>query len=107
MTGGTTGSNGTITLASNAANYARLKIFYRGNDGNQAFTEVLVDRLSLYVTLHLVFTTGTGRWDKTRLVTITGNIIKTAASWYYEADFWGNYSQTNNIFIIRVEGWKF
>ena len=102
--GGTTGTNGTVTLSEDVSNFVRLKIFFRGNDNNQNFTEVMVDKLSSSVTLAVPYVTSSGRWDKIKLVTISGTSITNGN--YQETQFWGAYSSANNVYITRVEGWK-
>lgn len=105
----TTGSNGTITLSSSAANFNYLKIFYRDNDS--AYSSVIVyspngKRVNL-----MCFAASAGAdamYMKARDIYINGTSIATYQNQYSEVTFTKNpgisNAANNRIYITRVVG---
>ncbi len=106
------GDNGTITLSDSAENYAYIEIFYRTNDWDYDSTKVYSangKRANLFAVRAQNATPRV--YQKTRTVYINGTTISTYNSVTY-AEFINNNNSagaltaTNNIWIVRVVGYK-
>lgn len=105
----TSGSNGTITLSTSAANYNHLRIYYLDNEGNKWNSSVDVySPNGKYVALGWTVATDTHVWAGGRVVYISGTSISTYSSYYgtTHADGDWSFGHTNYCAIIRVEGWN-
>lgn len=105
----TSGSNGTITLSSSAANYNHLRIYYLDNEGNKWNSSVDVySPNGKYVALGWTVATDAHVWAGGRVVYISGTSISTYSSYYGTTHADGNwgFGHTNYCAIVRVEGWN-
>lgn len=103
-----TGTTGTVTLSSSAAGYARMKIFYKDNNDAESCTEVYSPNgKTVYLA---VARSSDAIYLKCRNVTISGTSITNAQVPRESALRDQEYpavTETNNIYVVRVEGWKF
>jgi hypothetical protein len=109
------GSNGTITLSSSAANYSYIEIFFGSGSGGYGSVKV-ADPNTKNVPL-VIFWTGVytssyqAVYMDTRTVAINGTSISTLDTRYYHQAIkyngtLGEYSHDNNIYITKVLGYK-
>lgn len=103
-----TGSNGTITLSSSAANYNHMRIYYKHSSDNTYSSVDVYSPNGKIVLLPIVEATTSAAWIVGRAVTISGTSISTASNWYGEQNTTtgASYNHTNYVNIIRVEGWN-
>ena len=103
--GGDTGTTDTVTLSESAANYEYLRIFYRPNDGYLSSTKIYNPngkRAFLVSGYAGSSTSDTSGWNiKLKVVSISGTSITPFAYKEYS----GSVSNSNYIYITRVEGW--
>ena len=101
-----TGTNGSVTLSSSAANYTYLEIFYRGNDSQYSSVKVFEPdgkQVSMLVSL----TYNNQIYFKQKIVTISGTSISNknySQGWFNNSNQQG-WSADNNIYITRVLGY--
>lgn len=103
------GSNGTITLSDNSANYSYLEIYFYTNDGWQykGYQKCMLEGSNAtYHTLIATWSDTSGRcYLKTKLISISGTSISTVG--YSEVNLsGGGATASNNIYIRRVLGYK-
>lgn len=104
----TTGSNGTITLSSSAANFNHMRIYYKHSSDNTYSSVDVYSPNGKTVLLPIVEATTSAAWIVGRAVTISGTSISTASNWYGEQNTTTgtSYNHTNYVNIVRVEGWN-
>lgn len=100
-----TGTNGSVTLSSSAANYTYLEIFYKGNDSQYSSVKVFEPNgkdVSMLVSL----TYNNQIYLKQKIVTISGTSItsKNNSQGNFNASQQG-WSNVNYIYITRVIGY--
>lgn len=101
------GSNQSIVLSNSANNYPRIKIFFKTNDGYTYSTEIMQPYGTTTLQGDNPFN-NTDYYIKVSKINISGDSI--TFSNHLEANINNNGASTydrNNIFITRVEGWKF
>lgn len=105
-----TGTTGTVTLTESAANFRRLRIYYKNNTGGHQSVDVISPN-NMYVDLTTIQKDDSGQSTKVygqiSRKLISGNSITTIS---YEEFNINNtnicgVSNSNFIFITRVEGW--
>ena len=105
-----TGTTGTVTLSSSAANFNHMRIYFRAtNDYNQVGSADIYSpngkSASLVLATPTVAAAWTGIWFKSEVVAISGTSITRTITVNIAAP--GNETNTNkNIYIYRVEGWN-
>lgn len=101
-----TGTNGSVTLSSSAANYTYLEIFYRGNDSQYSSVKVYSPNgkdVSLLASLGY----NSRIYFKQKVVNISGTSISNknySQGWFNGSNQQG-WSNDNNIYITRVLGY--
>lgn len=104
-----TGSNGTITLSQTAANFTRMTIYFKDQEGNVS-SHIIYSPNGKTVPLNLSVsnTAYANLWVKTRSITISGTSISTKSNIYLEAQVGTSMAMnhTNLLYIYKVEGWK-
>lgn len=102
------GSSGTITLSSSAANYNHMRIYYKHSDDNTYSSVDVYSPNSKLVLLTIIEATSSAAWIVGRLVQISGTSVSTYNNWYGEQNTTtgASYSHTNYVSIVRVEGWN-
>ncbi len=103
----TSGSNSNITLSESAANFTYIDIFYRNQDNYHGFVRVyspngkaaLLPGISSY---------GAETYFSNKNVRIQGTSINNVyhSGFYIQNNAVGGSSNSNDIYITRVEGWK-
>ena len=103
-----TGSNGTITLSSSAANFNHIRIYYKHSSDNTYSSVDVYSPNGKIVLLPIVEATTSAAWIVGRAVTISGTSISTASNWYGEQNTTtgASYNHANYVNIVRVEGWN-
>jgi hypothetical protein len=96
------GTTGTVTLSETAANFSKLKIFFRTDDNAYGSYEVPFPN-GKRVGLSSNWSTGTSIWYKARAILISGTSITTVEYGNVNSDG-SSFSHTNVIYIVRVEG---
>ena len=96
------GTTGTVTLSESAANFSKLKIFFRTDDNAYGSYEVPFPN-GKRVGLSANWSTGTSMWYKARAIDISGTSITTVEYGNVNSDG-SSFSHTNVIYIVRVEG---
>lgn len=104
--GGTAGTNATLSLADSVANYARIKVFFRTNDNDPdyGFTEIYSPNNKVFSTF-VSHPITNATYEKITLWRSSGSTITHGTS--VQNDNAGTVTVASNIFITRVEGWKF
>ena len=104
------GTNGTVTLSSSAANFNYLEIFFRNNDGNNYVSSQKIyspnGKITSLFHSHPVSTTDSTTYFKSKEVSISGTSITNKS--YAEPYIYGtacSNTSSNNIYIVRVDGW--
>lgn len=103
---GDTNNPNEITLSDSISNYKRLKIFFRDNDSQLGSTEIYTNNLSsIRVSLQSHYNQAQWFNLKMKSIAITDKSISGVGAAEYE---FGNQaiSYNNNIFIMRIEGYK-
>ena len=96
------GTTGTVTLSETAANFSKLKIFFRTDDNAYGSCEVPFPN-GKRVGLSSNWSTGTSMWYKARAIDISGTSITTVEYGSVNSDG-SSFSHINVIYIVRVEG---
>lgn len=103
---GETNNPNEITLSDSISNYKRLKIFYRDNNSQLGCTEVYNNNLNL-IQVSLQSHYNQSQWFnlKMKSISLTDKAVGGIGAAEYE---FGNQtiSYNNNIFIMRIEGYK-
>lgn len=100
------GTTGSVTLGWDADTFNHINIYCRGNDGYENCTTItLTESSDHYADLTVVESTTNGALNvKSRRVKVAGKQITNVS--YAEMDNGGTPTSTNNVRIIRVEGWR-
>ncbi len=103
---GETNNPNEITLSESISNYKRLKIFFRDNDSQLGSTEVYNNNLnSVRVSLQSHYNESQWFNLKMKSIVITDKTVGGIGA--VEYDFGSQtISYNNNIFIMRIEGYK-
>ncbi len=103
---GETNNPNEITLSESISNYKRLKIFFRDNDSQLGSTEVYNNNLnSVRVSLQSHYNESQWFNVKMKSIVITDKTVGGIGAAEY--DFGSQtISYNNNIFIMRIEGYK-
>jgi hypothetical protein len=96
------GTKGTVKLSETAANFSKLKIFYRTDDNAYGSYEVPSPN-GKRVGLSSNWSTGASMWYKSRAIEINGTSITTVEYGNVNSDG-STFSHSNVISIVRVEG---
>lgn len=99
-----TGANDTFQLSDSAANYARLKFFFKSNDGDFNSLEVYNPN-GQSITTVVDHPITTANYTKLTRWTISGNSVTRQLSIQVAND--GNIEPHRYVYIMRVEGWSF
>lgn len=103
---GETNNPNEITLSDSISNYKRLKIFFRDNDSQLGSTEVYNNNLnSVRVSLQSHYNESQWFNLKMKSIVITDKTVGDIGVAEYEFGS-QTISYNNNIFIMRVEGYK-
>lgn len=103
---GETNNPNEITLSDSISNYKRLKIFFRDNDSQLGSTEVYNNNLnSVRVSLQSHYNESQWFNLKMKSIVITDKTVGDIGAAEYEFGS-QTISYNNNIFIMRVEGYK-
>jgi hypothetical protein len=95
-------TTGNITLSQSATNFTRMTIYFRDNDSQYNSVDVYGPNGKTV----LLFSSWRGRFQKVRIVNISGTTITTKEA--YQTDAFSTASDaTNLIYIVRVLGWKY
>ena len=107
----TSGTTGQVDLSETSANFTYIEIFYKTNDADYGSIKVYSPngkKVAIFVNHPTGTTQNTTNYMKSRIVNISGTTITTA--YYSEISINHNtsptISQTNNIFIVRVIGYR-
>lgn len=103
--GGTTGTTGSVTLSESAANFIKIKVFYKTSDNIYSSREYYNPNGKTISMTELNMTSGNG-WLKTAVYTVSGTTM-TRSGTSGQIELPSSYSTGNSyIIIMRVEGWK-
>ena len=103
---GETNNPNEITLSESISNYKRLKIFFRDNDSQLGSTEVYNNNLnSVRVSLQSHYNESQWFNLKMKSIVITDKTVGGIGAAEYEFGS-QTISYNNNIFIMRIEGYK-
>lgn len=103
---GETNNPNEITLSDSISNYKRLKIFFRDNDSQLGSTEVYNNNLnSVRVSLQSHYNESQWFNLKMKSIVITDKTVGGIGAAEYEFGS-QTISYNNNIFIMRIEGYK-
>lgn len=103
---GETNNPNEITLSESISNYKRLKIFFRDNDSQLGSTEVYNNNLnSVRVSLQSHYNESQWFNVKMKSIVITDKTVGGIGAAEYEFGS-QTISHNNNIFIMRIEGYK-
>lgn len=103
---GETNNPNEITLSDSISNYKRLKIFFRDNDSQLGSTEVYNNNLnSVRVSLQIHYNESQWFNLKMKSIVITDKTVGGIGAAEYEFGS-QTISYNNNIFIMRIEGYK-
>lgn len=103
---GETNNPNEITLSESISNYKRLKIFFRDNDSQLGSTEVYNNNLnSVRVSLQSHYNESQWFNVKMKSIVITDKTVGGIGAAEYEFGS-QTISYNNNIFIMRIEGYK-
>lgn len=103
---GETNNPNEITLSDSISNYKRLKIFFRDNDSQLGSTEVYNNNLnSVRVSLQSHYNESQWFNVKMKSIVITDKTVGGIGAAEYEFGS-QTISHNNNIFIMRIEGYK-
>lgn len=103
---GETNNPNEITLSDSISNYKRLKIFFRDNDSQLGSTEVYNNNLnSVRVSLQSHYNESQWFNVKMKSIVITDKTVGGIGAAEYEFGS-QTISYNNNIFIMRIEGYK-
>lgn len=104
---GETNNPNEITLSDSISNYKRLKIFFKDNDSQLGSTEVYNNNLnSVKVSLQSHYNQSQWFNLKMKSIVITDKTVGGIGAAEYEFRE-QNISYNNNIFIMRIEGYKY
>lgn len=97
-------------LADSAANYAKLRIYYKDNDGHRGSVDVYDPNSKTVCLTSTVMSSDSALWVKTRIVKISGTTVETEKSGTFtlvgQANVKSNQlSHIDVIAVVRVEGW--
>lgn len=103
---GETNNPSEITLSDSIVNYRRLKLFFRDNDSQLGSTEVYNNNLnSVRVSLQSHYNESQWFNVKMKSIVITDKTVGGIGAAEYEFGS-QTISHNNNIFIMRIEGYK-
>lgn len=103
---GETNNPNEITLSESISNYKRLKIFFRDNDSQLGSTEVYNNNLnSVRISLQSHYNESQWFNVKMKSIVITDKTVGGIGAAEYEFGS-QTISYNNNIFIMRIEGYK-
>ncbi|MBR3158457.1 MAG: InlB B-repeat-containing protein [Atopobiaceae bacterium] len=106
----TTGTTGTVTLSSSAANYNHLRIYCKATRGNStAYNSFTVySPNGKTANLHMMFIDGYYAYHFFKNASISGTSITQSSGygWYGSGSNAATTSNQNHIYIVRVEGWS-
>lgn len=99
-----TGTTGTVTLSTSAANYSMMEIFFRDNDSHCSSVKLFSPNGRTACLSMSTGTTNGGMNHKRREVTVSGTSITTQS--YAEQAYDGTITTVNHIYIIAVVGYR-
>ena len=106
----TTGSNTSVLLSETAANFTYLEIYFRTNDGTNymSSTKVYSPDSKIVPLNYTLADTGNAIYQKYALATISGTSIALSRGreYYFFNGSTVNVSAANNVYIVRVDGYK-
>lgn len=105
---GETNDANVINLSDNIQNYKRIKVFYRDNDSQNGSVEVINKNNSDYIKIGVISCFNQAQWFniKQKSFALNGNRGEGIGAAEYEFGS-QTISYNNNIFILRIEGYKY
>jgi len=105
------GTTGNVTLNDDVNNYNYIEIFFRNNDNYYNSTRIYMDKPTdqrVYLGAHHAWGSGSV-FTKMKIIQISGNKMNVFNSYYSQLELRNNtviLTQSNNIYITRVDGYK-